>query len=168
MNPRTILGRISGLALSIVLANIVLANIAVAGTSTAGATSWNTNEEGLVLNGYDVVAYFNEDRAVKGRSDLNAQHDGVRFHFSNRENQAAFQADPGKYTPKFGGFCAFGVAANKALVPTNPTTFKIYNGELLLFFNDVYQGKKVNTKVLWNLNERALYEKAAETWPTLK
>ena len=158
MSARTILSCVSGLALSLV----------AAGTSTAGATSWNTNDNGVVLDGYDVVAYFNEDRAVKGRYDLNAEHDGVRFHFSSRENLAAFQEDPGKYTPKFGGFCAFGVAANEAKVPTNPTTFKIYNGELLLFFNDVYQGKKVNTKVLWNQDELVLYEKATVTWPTLE
>ena len=158
MDPRMMLTCLGGLILSLV----------AAGTSAAGAASWNTNEEGLVLDGYDVVAYFNQDRAVEGRPDLSAKHDGVRFLFSSQDNLVAFREDPGKYTPKFGGFCAFGVAANKAKVPTNPTTFKIYNGELLLFFNDVYQGQKVNTKVLWNQNERDLYEEATETWPTLE
>lgn len=134
----------------------------------ARAGVWNTNSDDVVLDGYDVVAYFNAAEAVRGRVDLSATHDGVIFHFSSTENRSAFRQQPEKYLPKFGGFCAFGVAANKAKVPVDPETFKIYNGELLVFFNDLYQGEKVNTKVMWNGSERDLYQQATEIWPTLE
>ena len=52
-------------------------------------------------------------------------------------------------------------------MPTNPKTFKIYHGELLLFFNDVYNGEKVNTKIMWNQGEKGLYAEAVRVWPTL-
>ena len=129
---------------------------------------WNVNKDNVVLDGYDVVAYFHADQPARGQADLSAEHDGVKFYFSSEENQAAFQKEPGRYAPQFGGFCAFGVAANKAKVPTDPRTFKIHDGELLLFFNDMYQGKPVNTKIMWNHDEQNLYKQAAQTWPTLE
>ncbi len=45
-------------------------------------------------------------------------------------------------------------------MPTAPRTFKIYNGELLLFYNDLYQGHPLNTKILWNQDEHQLHAKA--------
>ena len=128
---------------------------------------WNLNGDGVVLNGYDAVAYFQQDKAVPGKAEYAAQYDGARFHFSTPENQAAFEADPARYAPQFGGFCAFGVAAKQAKAPTDPATFKIYHGQLLVFFNDLYEGQRVNTKVLWNQNEAELYRAATTTWPTL-
>ncbi len=131
------------------------------------AGRWNTNADNVMLDGYDVVAYFTTDRPTRGRADLSARHDGATFYFSSRSNLDAFRKEPKKYAPKFGGFCAFGVAANQAKVPVDPSTYKIHNGELLLFFNDMYQGQKVNTKILWNQNEPELYVQAVQTWKTL-
>ncbi len=129
--------------------------------------AWNTNSDNLVLDGYDVVAYHQQDRAVRGRARFSTTYEGAGFRFDSQENLTAFQANPEAFVPKFGGYCAFGVAAKKARVPANPETFKIYNGELLLFFNDLYEGQKVNTKVMWNQNERSLYEQAVAGWKTL-
>ena len=50
----------------------------------------------------------------------------------------------------------------------DPATFKIQNGKLLLFFNDMYEGKKVNTKPMWEKTPGELYQDATVTWPTLK
>jgi len=144
-----------------------LAMVVALGAPLVAAADWNTNEDNVVLGGFDVVAYFHQDRAVEGTAKLKAEYDGGTFYFSSQENLDAFRGDPAKFAPKFGGFCAFGVAAQKAKAPVNPQTFKIYNGELLLFFDDVYQGKAVNTKILWNGDERHFYEQASKTWPTL-
>jgi YHS domain-containing protein len=135
---------------------------------SAEAGGWNTNESNVVLDGYDVVAYFEAGEAVHGKRELSAEHEGGTFHFSTRETLEAFQKAPTKYAPEFGGFCAFGVAVNKAKVPTDPKTFKIQDGKLLLFFNDMYEGEKVNTKLMWQENERKLYEQAVAIWPTLE
>lgn len=137
-------------------------------TAVAGNSSWNVDEHGVVLGGYDVVAYHTQDRAVRGSSAHAETYDGATFYFASAENQKAFHEDPKRFVPKFGGFCAFGVAKNHAKVPTDPETFKIHNGELLVFFNDVYNGQKVNTKILWNQSEESLYREAVATWPTLR
>ena len=128
----------------------------------------NKNDQGVVIDGYDVVSYFTEDRAVRGRKELGIEHEGATFYFSSQENQELFRASPDRYSPKFEGFCAFGVAAHKMRVPSDPRTFKIYNGELLLFFNDLHEGNPVNTKVMWNANEQQLYDDASRAWPTLE
>ena len=125
------------------------------------------NEQGVVVDGYDVVSYFNEDRAVRGSKELSVEHEGATFYFSSQENRELFKASPGRYMPQFDGYCAFGVAAHKMRVPSDQRTFKIYNGSLLLFFNDLHEGQPVNTKVMWNANERQLYEDATQAWPTL-
>jgi YHS domain-containing protein len=122
----------------------------------------------VVLGGYDVVAYHTQGKPVRGRSAFTGRYEGGTFYFSSQENLAAFEKQPARYAPRFGGFCAFGVAANKARVPVDPATFKIQNGELLLFFNDMYEGKKVNTKPLWEENPDKLYQDATATWPTLE
>ena len=149
------------------IVGLVLALVLALGLPVVATASWNTNEHNVVLNGYDVVAYFHQDRAVEGRAKLSADYQGAKFYFSSQENLDAFRKDPEKFAPKFGGFCAFGVATQKAKAPVNPETFKIYNGELLLFFDDLYEGKPVNTKILWNGDERHLYEQASQTWPAL-
>ena len=141
---------------------------AVALAGDAGSQSWNVDEHGVVLGGYDVVAYHTQGQPVQGGSELAARHEGGTFYFSNRENLAAFEKEPDRYAPRFGGFCAFGVAVNKAKVPVDPATFKIQNGELLLFFNDMYEGKKVNTRPMWEENADKLYQDAIAAWPTLK
>lgn len=129
---------------------------------------WNSDENGVVVGGYDVVAYHTQGAAVPGKASLAAKHSGQTFLFSSKQNLAAFEKAPDRYAPRFGGFCAFGVAMKKALVPTDPATFKIQDGKLLLFFNDMYEGKKVNTKPMWEQNPDKMYQDAVATWPTLK
>lgn len=130
--------------------------------------TWNIDQNNVVVGGNDVVAYFKENEAVRGLADHSTEYNGGTFHFSSQENLEAFRKDPQKYAPKFGGFCAFGVAAKKAKAPTNPMTFKIYNGELLLFFNDLYEGNPVNTKEFWEQDENNLYSQATNNWSTLE
>jgi YHS domain-containing protein len=137
-------------------------------TTFAYAGAWNTNADNVVLDGYDVVAYRSADRAIKGSASNSASYDGVKFYFSSKENLAAFNQNPALYAPRYNGFCAFAVGAKNAKVPANPDTFKLYNGELLVFFNDMYDGQKFNTKIPWNENEQALYSKAETNWKELK
>ena len=141
---------------------------ALAAAAGGGSQKWNADEHGVVLGGRDVVAYHTQSKPVQGSSAFTARYEGGTFYFSSQENLAAFEKQPARYAPQFGGFCAFGVAANKAKVPVDPATFKIQNGELLLFFNDMYEGKKVNTKPMWEKDPDKLYQDAVATWPTLE
>lgn len=132
--------------------------------SAAIAAEWNTNSKGVVLDGHDVVAYRTADRAVQGSSAFQSRYEGGIFEFANAENKALFDAEPSRYAPKYNGYCAFAMGAKNAKVPANADTFKLYNGELLVFFNDLHDGQKFNTKIPWNANEQALFEKAEANW----
>ncbi len=138
-----------------------------ASTAHAASSKWNTTSKNVAVGGYDLVAYHTEAAAKKGSPKYQATYDGVRFYFSSQTNQARFKATPKKYLPKYNGWCAFAVAMKNAKVPADPKTFKFHNGQLLFFFNDLYQGKKFNTKVPWNQNEPTLKTKADQNWPKL-
>ncbi len=147
---------------------LVALSPALALAGGGGAQKWNSGEHDVVLGGHDVVAYHTQGKPVRGSAAFKAPYAGGTFYFSSQENLAAFEKQPARYAPEFGGFCAFGVAVNKARVPVDPATFKIQNGKLLLFFNDMYEGKKVNTKPMWEKNPDKLYQDAVATWPTLE
>jgi YHS domain-containing protein len=136
-------------------------------TNVAFAADWNTNKDNVVLDGHDVVAYHALDKSIKGSAMFQTEYDGARFFFSNAGNQAAFSKEPQKYVPKYNGYCAFAVSAKNAKVPANADTFKIYNGELLVFFNDDYEGQKFNTKIPWNADEKSMYSTAQKNWMNL-
>jgi len=132
------------------------------------AGGWNTNKDGVVLDGYDVVAYRTADRATPGKSEYSVHFDGGLFYFSSKANKEVFVNNPERYVPEYHGYCAFAMGAKNAKVPANADTFKLYNGKLLVFFNDEYEGQKVNTKILWNQNEKNLYGKAESNWMHMK
>jgi YHS domain-containing protein len=125
---------------------------------------WFANADGVVLNGYDVVAYHLEDRAILGSSEHSTTYDHATFYFHSPETMAAFAKSPQTFVPAFGGWCAYGII-DKHFTPPDPRTFKIYDGQLLVFFNELHAGAPVNTKLLWQANERKLFEKATENWP---
>jgi len=128
----------------------------------------DTNKSGVVLDGYDVVSYRADDKAVEGTEKYMAKYDGVKFYFKTQEHKKLFLENPKKYAPQYHGYCAFAVAAKNAKVPANADTFKMYNGKLLVFFNDLYDGNKFNTKILWNNNEKQFSKKAEMNWKTLR
>jgi len=134
----------------------------------AFAGDWNTNQNGVVLDGFDVVSYRSDNKATKGSSNFKAKYDGATFYFSNKKHRNMFTKNPKLYIPKYNGYCAFAVGAKNAKVPANADTFKIYNGELLVFFNDYHDGNKFNTKIPWNSNEKTLFSQAESNWSKLK
>jgi len=90
-------------------------------------------QDGYVAGGYDVVAYFSK-RVKRGKSNLVLRYQGVKFKFSNKVNYTAFKNNPQKYTPQFGGWCAYAMAKDKK-VSINPETYLIKNKKLYLFYN---------------------------------
>ena len=87
------------------------------------------------INGYDPVSYFTEGKAVKGISENSMVWKNASWSFSSPENMRLFKDNPEKYTPQFGGFCAF--AVNKGFTAdTDPEVFDIVDGKLYLFANE--------------------------------
>src|SRR3974390_3790281 len=73
----------------------------------------NLDKNGLALQGYDPVAFFTDNKPVKGKADLKSVYQGAIYYFASTENKASFDKEPAKYEPAFGGYCAYGVSRNK-------------------------------------------------------
>ena len=82
-------------------------------TSTA---SINVDQQDVILKGYDAVAYFTTGTPTAGSARFSAVHGGATYQFASAANLQAFQANPAKYVPQYGGFCAMGAALGKKLV----------------------------------------------------
>lgn len=109
--------------------------------------------------GYDVISYQTEQKARPGKKEFKAEHDGVTYLFSSNENLAVFQADPAKYIPAYGGWCAYAMADAEE-VEIDPETFKLIDGRVYLFYNGIWG----NTLKKWNKNEAKLKSKADKVW----
>ena len=96
-------------------------------TSTS---SINVDAAQVILKGYDSVSYF-KGQPVQGDKRFAATHDGATYYFANAENLQAFQANPAKFAPQYGGYCAYGVAKDN-LVSIEPDKWKVLNGKLYL------------------------------------
>ncbi|MEO6542389.1 MAG: YHS domain-containing (seleno)protein [Ferruginibacter sp.] len=123
----------------------------------------NNLSDGIAIKGYDPVAYFTQHKAVKGSREYAVYHQGVTYYFSSVENKEIFKANPSKYEPEYGGWCAYAMGKNGEKVNIDPSTFKIINGRLYLFYNKYFN----NTLTDWNKDETNLKQKADANWPKL-
>lgn len=92
-----------------------------------------TNSDGVAVNGYDVVAYFDSE-ATRGIPGFEVEYQRATWYFETQANADKFQRDPEKYAPQFGGFCAYGVSQGY-LVATDPYAWSIVKGKLYLNYN---------------------------------
>lgn len=121
---------------------------------------FNIDKTALALEGYDPVAYFSSKKAVEGKKEISFTSEGITYHFSSTQNRDLFKANPAKYEPQFGGWCAYAMGENGEKVSVDPETFKILNGKLYLFYNKYFN----NTLKDWNKNETTLKQKAEQNW----
>ena len=89
----------------------------------------NVDRNGLILKGYDAVAYFTRHQAVKGNPAIQTSFGGATYYFASVADKVAFGKNPSKYVPQYGGFCASHMSKGK-LKDSNPTAFLIYKGKL--------------------------------------
>jgi len=78
----------------------------------------------------------NTPSTPSGWRSIPAKSPGAKYGFRSAKNKAAFDAEPAKYEPQFGGYCAFGVSKGKH-VEINPEAFQIVGGKLLLQYSEV-------------------------------
>lgn len=89
-------------------------------------------EPRVVLKGYDAVAYFTDNKAVKGTPTNTYEWDESRYQFSSARNREAFSANPDRYAPQFPGFCTAAMAKGRK-AEANPEIFLVVNGKLYTF-----------------------------------
>ena len=91
-------------------------------------------EDSIALHGYDAVAYFTRNRAVKGSKRIIERLGGAEYHFASSGDRYEFLRDAPRYQPQFGGYCATSMAMGR-LEDINPKIFLIYDGKLYMFNN---------------------------------
>jgi YHS domain-containing protein len=103
------------------------------GTST---TKVNVDSKGVILRGYDAVAYFKQGKPVKGDPAIASNYDGATYLFASSADKAEFDKNPAKYVPRYGAFCSYGVANGVLADLDGPNAFAIYKGKLYLCGNE--------------------------------
>ena len=111
------------------LSSLVAASALLFASLSFAADETQQDANGVILSGHDAVSYFTMDKAVKGYAGISAVHDGAIYHFSSEANRDAFKANPSKYAPQYGGFCAYGAAIG-AKFPVDPTVFAVIDDKL--------------------------------------
>jgi YHS domain-containing protein len=86
----------------------------------------------LAIKGYDPVAYFTAGRAVRGQPEFQYDWDELRYYFSSAEHRELFKADPVRYAPQFGNYCAMALSMGE-LDEANPENWLISDGKLYVF-----------------------------------
>jgi YHS domain-containing protein len=117
----------------------------------------NLDRSGLAIKGYDPVAYFTDGKAVKGEAGIAAQYLGATYYFASARNKTAFEKEPAKYEPQFGGFCGYAVSQGHT-ASVDPEAFLIQDGRLILQYS-----KKVLAS--WNENPNERLKSADANWP---
>jgi YHS domain-containing protein len=119
----------------------------------------NTNKAGVALQGYDPVAFFTDNKPVRGDEKYPARGDGAVYYFASKEHRELFLKDPARYEPCFGGYCAYGVSRDR-LVGIDVEAFQIVDGKLLLQYS-----KSVRDD--FNKDAKGNLDKAGTNWPLL-
>lgn len=109
------------------------------------------------IYGYDTVAYFTEDKAVKGKEDFKTTWRGAEWYFSSQEHMDLFVAEPIKYAPQYGGYCAYAMSDGR-LVGVDEEAFTILDGKLYLNYS-----KSVMKE--WRTNTGQFIQEADDWYP---
>lgn len=150
---------------------LVLTLVLLAGAALSAASMlplqerYNLTGESIGISGYDPVAYFPEGggQAVKGSIKITSDHEGVTYRFVSQQHKDLFDANPVKYLPLYGGWCAWAVGALGKRVDVDPLNFEVRDGKLYLFYRDT----ALDTRALWLKDAGNLIEKANANWPKL-
>jgi YHS domain-containing protein len=116
-------------------------------------------KDGVAIRGYDPVAYFDQGQPVEGSPEHSLAWQGVTWHFASAGHLSAFEQNPQKYAPAYGGFCAYAVAKDQ-LAPVDPTAWKIVDGTLYLNYSHSIQDK-------WEEDIPGHIATAEMNWPEL-
>lgn len=125
--------------------------------------SYNTDDSKIALQGYSPVSYLDLGIAQKGIKEYKSAFDGLTYYFTSEEQKKSFDANPKKYLPQYGGYCAFGVSVG-AKFRVDPNKFVVKEGKYYLFLYDL----EVDAQQLWLAeNHQELVRKANSNWKNL-
>ena len=113
----------------------------------------------LAVSGYDAVAYFADGRAVPGDEAYHYAWNGAAWRFASQAHLDQFKADPARYAPQFGGYCAWAVSQGYT-ASADPMAWRIVDGRLYLNYDQ-------NVKKTWEQDVPGNIAKGEANWPTV-
>jgi hypothetical protein len=117
-------------------------------------------QNGLAIDGYDPVAYFTDIKPVKGVPEFRADYQDATFQFVSAAHRDTFAANPNKFTPQYGGYCAYGMAKGyKASI--DPAAFTVVGDKLYLNYSETIRSR-------WLSDIPSYVRKADANWPEVK
>ena len=125
----------------------------------SGKQLLNLDSKGVAIQGYDPVAFFTQQKPVKGAPQFVSEFNGAKYWFASAEDKATFDKEPSKYEPQFGGYCAYGVSRGSR-APVKIEAWKIVNGRLLMQYD-------LDIKSEFNKDQQGTLKKADQNWPGL-
>lgn len=143
----------------ILVLSTILVNGLVMNSAFAAKPIYSGGKERAAIRGYDPVAYFTQNKPVKGSQEFMLKHKGAKWLFSSQANLEKFKASPNRYTPQYGGYCAYAVS-NGSTASIKPENFTIYNDKLYLNYS-----KSVYKK--WLKNKDDYITEANVEWPKI-
>ncbi|MEW6144264.1 MAG: YHS domain-containing (seleno)protein [Thermodesulfobacteriota bacterium] len=138
---------------------VLVLGLAVSGATSARAGD-GTEVATVAAGGYDVVSYFTESGPVRGNGRYTVEYNGVTYLFSSEANKNAFEKDPLKYLPAYGGYCAYGVAKGKKFWG-DPAVWEVVDGTLYLNLDKSIQQE-------WDKDKPGYITQANSNWGTIK
>jgi YHS domain-containing protein len=132
--------------------------IGICSTSAKAGDIFELNN--MAIDGYDPVAFFTEQKPVKGSPEFRSDFQGSTFQFASAAHRDAFAADPSKYAPQYGGYCAYGMAKGyKAAI--DPAAFTVVSDKLYLNYSETVRSR-------WVMDIPGYIRKADVNWPDVK
>jgi YHS domain-containing protein len=120
----------------------------------------NTTAENVAVKGFDTVAYFVENGAVKGNPQYEFVWNGAKWFFASAENLEKFKANPEQYAPQFGGYCSFAVSKGYT-ADGDPNAWKVVDGKLYLNYNQ-------KVKEMWEKEQEQRIKDGEKNWQEFK
>lgn len=134
----------------------VIAATLAACSVTKGVEKVNKTDDGLALRGFDAVAYFAVNEAVKGEPKYELAWNGAKWLFSSVENLEKFKQNPEAYAPQFGGYCSYAVSHGYT-ADGDPEQWKVVDGKLYLNYNQ-------KAKEAWENEQEKFIKDGEKNW----
>jgi YHS domain-containing protein len=138
---------------------VLTALLALGAVARAGSTIYGA-DKGPALQGYDAVAYFTVGKPTLGDARFTHEWNGAAWRFASQQNLDRFRAEPGRYAPQYGGYCAFAMSGG-AFSPGDAKRWRIEGDKLYLNAN-------VFAQTLWELDIPKRVTDADGHWPIKK
>jgi len=142
---------------------LTIVGLLVAGSPAAQEKKLlNVDKDGVAVHGYDTVAFFTDGKAIKGDSQYKSSYAGATYYFQSSADKEAFDKEPAKYAPQYGGYCAMAMAKGDGdLEDADPNYFLVHDGKLLLQRN-------AKAHMMFAMDPAGNHKKADANWAKIQ